>query len=43
MTSQGWLDQRGLDAMVAEILGWGARPVAYFAVMGVAAIGWVEN
>jgi SAM-dependent methyltransferase len=43
MTSQGWVDQRGLDAMVAEIVGWGERPDAYFAVMCVAAIGWVEN
>jgi SAM-dependent methyltransferase len=43
VTSQGWVDQRGLEAMVAEILAWGERPDAYFAVMGVAAIGWVDN
>jgi hypothetical protein len=40
VTSQGWVAQGGLDAMVPEILAWGDRPDAYFAVMGVAAIGW---
>ena len=43
VTSQGWVDEHALDSMIAEILAWGERPDAYFAVMGVAAIGWVEN
>jgi hypothetical protein len=37
------VDQRALDAMVAEILAWGERPDAYFAIMGVAAVGWVDE
>jgi len=43
LTSQGWVDQHALDAIVAEILAWGERPDAYFAVMGVAAVGWVDQ
>jgi ubiquinone/menaquinone biosynthesis C-methylase UbiE len=41
--AQGWADQAGLAAMVSEIMAWGERPDAYLAVMGVAAIGWIED
>jgi hypothetical protein len=41
--SHGWVDQTALDAIIAEILAWGERPDAYHAVMGVAAVGWIED
>jgi SAM-dependent methyltransferase len=43
VTSQGWADHATLDAIYAELLAWGERPDAYFAVMGVAAVGWVDD
>jgi ubiquinone/menaquinone biosynthesis C-methylase UbiE len=43
MTAQGWADQAALAAIVEEILAWGGRPDAYFAMMGVAAVGWVDD
>ena len=42
-TAQGWADQATLAAIVEELLAWGERPDAYFALMGVAAVGWVED
>jgi ubiquinone/menaquinone biosynthesis C-methylase UbiE len=43
VTSQGWAGHTELDAIYAELLTWGERPDAYFAVMGVAAVGWVDD
>jgi hypothetical protein len=41
--TQGWADQATLAAIVAELLAWGERPDAYFAMMGVTAVGWVDD
>jgi ubiquinone/menaquinone biosynthesis C-methylase UbiE len=35
-----WTDATSLDSISAEVLAWGERPDAFFAVLGVAAIGW---
>jgi len=39
---QGWLDAPKLAAVVEEVLAWGERSDAFWAVMGVTAIGWVD-
>jgi hypothetical protein len=41
--AQGWADEATLAAMAAEVLAWGERPDAFAVVMGVAALGWVEE
>ena len=43
VTARGWADQAALEAMAAERLDWGARPDAYHAAMGVAAVGWLDG
>ena len=40
---QGWLDAPALEAVVDEVLVWGERPDAFWAVMGVTALGWVDT
>jgi SAM-dependent methyltransferase len=40
---QGWADQARLDAMLAAMEAWAARPDAFFALTLCAAIGWVDN
>jgi hypothetical protein len=43
VTEQGWADQATLDAMHAAMLAWGDHPDAFCAILGVAAVGWVEG
>jgi SAM-dependent methyltransferase len=42
-TGRGWADEARLEALASEALAWGERADAYMAVMGVAAVGWVER
>jgi hypothetical protein len=43
MIGEGWTDAESLEAIVAEVLAWGEQPEALFAVLGIAAVGWVEG
>jgi hypothetical protein len=43
MIGEGWTDAESLQAIVADVLAWGEQPEALFAVLGIAAIGWVES
>jgi hypothetical protein len=38
----GWLDAPTFDRVIEEVPAWGRRPDAFWAVMGVTALGWVE-
>jgi len=40
MIGQGWTDADSLEAIIGDVLAWGERPDAFFAVLGVAATGW---
>jgi ubiquinone/menaquinone biosynthesis C-methylase UbiE len=39
VTREQWTDEAALTEMASEIAAWGERPDAYFAAMGVAAVG----
>jgi SAM-dependent methyltransferase len=40
---KSWTDVDTLDAMISAVVTWGEEPGAFFAVSGVAAIGWLED
>ncbi|MBV9602483.1 MAG: methyltransferase domain-containing protein [Chloroflexi bacterium] len=42
MIGQGWTDAESLKAIIGDVLAWGERPDAFFAVVGVAATGWLD-
>ena len=42
MIGQGWTDADSLEAIIADVLAWGERSDAFFAVLGVGATGWVD-
>jgi SAM-dependent methyltransferase len=41
--SQGWADEAEMDALPDEILRWGERPDAFWAVLKCGALGWVNS
>jgi hypothetical protein len=42
VVSQGWADETEMAALPDEILRWGERPDAFFAVLKCGALGWVN-
>lgn len=40
--NQGWADEAEMAALPDEILRWGERPNAFFAVLKCGALGWVD-
>jgi SAM-dependent methyltransferase len=43
VSAQGWADPAKLNAMHAAMLAWGDHPDAILAIIGVTAVGWVEE
>lgn len=41
--TEGWADRQQLDAMVAEMRAWGARPDSFSCLFWCAAVGWVDG
>ena len=40
MTGEGWTDAGSFEAIVADVLAWGERPDAFFAVLGTRGHDW---
>ena len=40
--ASGWVAQDELDQLQAEVLAWGERPDAFFALPIYSAVGWVD-